>query len=96
MGIGFTKRLRAPIMAGEIDCTIRIWQRPQVKVGGVYQMDPSGVIEVTSMRRIELADITPELARRSGFAGVVDLLKVAKHGPGEKVYLIEFEYRPEP
>jgi len=94
MGIGFTKRLRAPIMAGEIDCTIRIWQRPQVKVGGVYQMDPSGVIEVTSMRRIELADVTPELARRSGFAGVVDLLKVAKHGPGEKVYLIEFEYRP--
>ena len=94
MGIGFTKRLRAPIMAGEIDCTIRIWQRPQVKVGGVYQMDPSGVIEVTSMRRIELSDITPALARRSGFAGVVDLLKVAKHGPGEKVYLIEFEYRP--
>jgi len=94
MGIGFTKRLREPIMAGEIDCTIRIWQRPQVKVGGVYQMDPSGVIEVTSMRRIELSDITPALARRSGFAGVVDLLKVAKHGPGENVYLIEFEYRP--
>ena len=93
MGIGFTKRLRAPIMAGEIDCTIRIWQRPQVKVGGVYQMDPSGVIEVTSMRRIELSDITPALARRSGFVGVVDLLKVAKHGPGENVYLIEFEYR---
>jgi hypothetical protein len=22
------------------------------------------------------------------------LLKVAKHGPGEKVYLIEFEYHP--
>jgi hypothetical protein len=94
MGISFTKRLRAPIMAGEIDCTIRIWRRPQVKVGGVYQMDPSGVIEVTSMHQIELADITPALARRSGFAGVVDLLKVAKHGPGEKVYLIEFEYRP--
>ena len=96
MGIGFTKRLREPIMAGEIDCTIRIWQRPQMKVGGVYQMDPRGVIEVTSMRQIELSDITPALARRSGFAGVVDLLKVAKHGPGEKVYLIEFEYRPGP
>lgn len=96
MGIGFTKRLREPIMAGEIDCTIRIWQRPQVKVGGVYQMDPRGVIEVTSMRQIELADITPALARRSGFAGVVDLLKVAKHGPGETVYLIEFEYRAGP
>jgi hypothetical protein len=83
-------------MAGEITCTIRIWQRPQVKVGGVYQMDPRGVIEITSMRQIELTDITPELARRSGFAGVVDLLKVAKHGPGENVYLIEFEYRSAP
>ena len=51
-----------------------------------------GFIEVTSVRRITLADITPELARRSGFAGVVDLLKVAKHGPGENVYLIDFEY----
>jgi hypothetical protein len=28
----------------------------------------------------------------SGFSGVVDLLKTAKHGPGEKVYLIEFVY----
>ncbi len=92
MGIAFTKRLRAPIMAGEITCSVRIWQRPQVKAGGVYRME-SGVIEVTSIRRIDLADITPTLARRSGFEGVVDLLKVAKHGPGENVYLIEFEYR---
>jgi hypothetical protein len=51
-----------------------------------------GHIVVTSIRQIALSDITPALARRSGFAGVVDLLKVAKHGPGEKVYLIEFEY----
>ncbi|MGH7779784.1 MAG: hypothetical protein ACREQR_08150 [Candidatus Binataceae bacterium] len=53
-----------------------------------------GFIRVTSIRQITIADITPELARRSGFAGVIDLLKVAKHGPGENVYLIEFEYRP--
>ena len=51
-----------------------------------------GAIEVTSIRQITLADITPALARRSGFAGVVDLVKVAKHGPGETVYLVEFEY----
>jgi hypothetical protein len=48
---------------------------------------------VTAIREIGLSGITPELARRSGFLGVVDLLKVAKHGPGEKVYLVEFEYR---
>jgi len=51
-----------------------------------------GFVEVTSIRRISLADITPELSRRSGFRGVVDLLKVAKHGSGENVYLIEFKY----
>jgi hypothetical protein len=88
----FTKRLREPIMRGEITCSVRIWQKPHVKVGGRYALG-SGFVEVTSIKRIELADITPALARRSGFAGVVDLLKIAKHGPGENVYLVEFEYR---
>jgi hypothetical protein len=88
----FTKRLREPVMAGEVTCSVRIWQRPHVKVGGRYPLGP-GAIEVTSIREIELADITPQLARRSGFDGVVDLLKIAKHGPGERVFLVEFEYR---
>jgi hypothetical protein len=87
----FTKRLREPIMRGEITCSVRIWQRPHVKVGGRYVLGP-GAIEVTSMRQITLGDITPALAKRSGFAGVVDLLKIAKHGRGEKIYLIEFKY----
>ena len=87
----FTKRLREPIMAGDVTCSIRIWQRPHVKVGGRYRLGP-GAIEVTSIRQIDLKDITPALARKSGFAGVVDLLKIAKHGPGENVYLVEFTY----
>ena len=53
-----------------------------------------GHILVESIREIALADVTGDLARRSGFLGVVDLLKVAKHGSGEKVYLVEFEYLP--
>jgi len=60
-------------------------------VGGRYQME-HGFVHVTRMREITIRDITPELARKSGFAGVVDLLKTAKHGPGEKVYLIDFVY----
>lgn len=88
----FTKRLRDPVMRGEVTCSVRIWQSPRVKVGGRYPMG-AGVIHVTSIREIGLADITPELARRSGFQGVVDLLKVAKHGPGQTVYLVEFEYQ---
>ena len=90
----FTKRLHAGIIAGDITCSVRIWQRPQVKVGGRYRF-ADGVVEVTRLRQIEFADITPALARRSGFAGVVDLLKVAKHGSGETVYLVDFEYRPD-
>ena len=53
-----------------------------------------GEIEVESVLPITLADITPELARASGFKGVVDLLKVAKHGRGENVYLVRFHYVP--
>jgi hypothetical protein len=88
----FTKRLREPVMHGEVTCSVRIWQRPHVKAGGRYALGP-GFVEVTSIRQIELSDITPALARKSGFAGVVDLLKIAKHGPGENVYLVEFVYR---
>ncbi|MDP1738768.1 MAG: hypothetical protein Q8L23_15170 [Caulobacter sp.] len=87
----FTKRLREPVMRGEVTCSVRIWQKPKVKAGGRYGLGP-GHIEVTSIREIGLADVTPELARRSGFAGLVDLLKVAKHGPGERVFLVEFQY----
>ena len=42
----------------------------------------------------KFADITPDLARLSGFNGVIDLLKIAKHGRGENVYLIRFHYVP--
>ena len=88
----FTKRLREPVMRGEVTCSVRIWQRPRVRVGGRYPLGP-GAVHVTSIREIDFEDITPDLARRSGFQGVVDLLKVAKHGPGETVYLVEFAYR---
>jgi hypothetical protein len=87
----FTKRLRQGVRDGSITCSVRIWQRPHVKVGGIYPME-EGHILVESIRQIELQDVTGELARRSGFQGVVDLLKVAKHGPGTNVYLIEFHY----
>jgi hypothetical protein len=39
---------------------------------------------------MEMSDITPELARESGFNGLVDLLKIAKHGSGTNVYLVRF------
>ena len=87
----FTKHLREPVKRGEITCSVRIWMRPKVKAGGRYAME-EGHIVVERIRQITLQDITPALARKSGFKGVVDLLKVAKHGPGQNVYLVEFHY----
>ncbi len=90
----FAERLRKGVMRGEITCGVRIWRQPHVKLGGRYRLGP-GAIEVTRLSEIDLADITPVLARRSGFAGVVDLLKVARHGRGERVFLVEFVWRPD-
>jgi hypothetical protein len=89
----FTKRLREGVRRGEITCSVRIWTRPHVKVGCRYPME-EGEIEVDTIEPIGFPDITPQLARASGFLGVLDLLKVAKHGRGEKIYLIRFHYLP--
>ena len=89
----FAKRLRDGVRSGEITCSVRIWTRPHVRVGGRYRME-SGEIEVDSIESIGFPDITPALARESGFLGVLDLLKVAKHGPGNNIYLIRFNYLP--
>jgi hypothetical protein len=51
-----------------------------------------GEIEIDSIAQISLPDITHHLAVESGFLGVIDLLKVAKHGPGENIYLIRFHF----
>jgi hypothetical protein len=68
-----------------------MWTRPHVTVGKRYRME-EGAIEVDSIKPIGLPDITGELARESGFLGVVDLLKVANHGKGRNIYLIRFHY----
>ena len=89
----FAKRLRDGVRRGEITCSVRIWQRPHVKAGSRYRME-EGEIEIESITPIGYPDITPQLARESGFLGIVDLLKVAKHGRGENIYLVRFHYIP--
>ena len=89
----FARRLREGVRSGEITCSVRIWISPRVKAGARYRME-EGEIEVDSIEQIGFPDITPELARESGFLGVLDLLKVAKHGRGENIYLIRFHYVP--
>jgi hypothetical protein len=87
----FTKRLREGVRRGFITCSVRIWKSPHVKVGGGYRMD-EGEIVIDSLDLISLQDITYDLAIESGFESRTDLLKVAKHGSGENVYLVRFHY----
>ena len=87
----FTKKLRKRIVNGEITTTIRIWKRSHVKIGGRYRLE-EGAIVVTSITEISLQDISPQLAKDSGFDGIVDLLKTAKHGLGQVIYFIRFYY----
>ena len=51
-----------------------------------------GEIVVDSIEPISLHDITHDLAVESGFESRADLLKVAKHGSGDQVYLVRFHY----
>jgi hypothetical protein len=89
----FVKYLRDGVRSGAITCSVRVWQRPRVTAGRRYRME-EGEIEVDSIVPIAFADITPHLARECGFEDVGDLLRVAKHGSGENVYLVRFHYVP--
>jgi hypothetical protein len=89
----FTKRLREGIRRGRIRCSVRVWTRPHVKPGGRYRVD-DGHIVVDSIDPMDVADITHDLARESGFQSVEDLLQIARHGKGDRVYLIRFHYLP--
>ena len=53
-----------------------------------------GHIVVDSIEPIRIKDVTNDLARESGFDTVKDLLGIARHGRGNKVYLIRFHYLP--
>jgi hypothetical protein len=88
----FQRRFHEGIRSGQIRCTVRIWQRPHAKVGGRYTLGGGGAIVVEKIQEVSLDDITPVVAQRCGFPSLVDLLRTAKHGAGERVFVIEFHY----
>lgn len=87
----FAKPLRDRVRTGEITSSVRIWLRPHVRVGGRYSLFP-GWIVVESIEELGLENVTKEMAVESGFASVADLLATAKHGPGDRVFLVRFWY----
>jgi len=87
----FAKPLRERVRSGEITTSVRIWQRPQVKVGGRYpHLD--GHIEITRMQEVDLDDITEAMARNGGFESLEALMKTARHGRGERVFIVDFVF----
>ena len=89
----FAKQLREAVKRGRIRCSVDVWMTPRVKAGGRYAMD-DGSIVIDSIEQITRKDITYELARESGFDSVDALMKIAKHGRGENIYLVRFHYLP--
>ena len=89
----FAKPLRDGVRRGRIKCSVRVWLTPRVKAGGRYKMD-EGSIVVDSVERITAKDITHDLARESGFDSVNALMKMARHGRVENIYLVRFHYLP--
>jgi hypothetical protein len=87
----FAKPLRARVRSGEITTSVRIWQRPQVKVGGRYPL-LDGHIEVTRLQEVDLDDITEAVARDGGFESLEALMKTARHGRGERVFIVDFVF----
>jgi hypothetical protein len=83
--------IRERIAKGEITETIRVWLRPRAKVGGRYTMPP-GHIEVISVTEIAPERVNNALARRLGFENAEIMMKIARHGAGDSIYLVRFIY----
>jgi len=85
----FAKPLRERVRSGEITTSVRIWLRPHVKVGGRYPL-LDGFIEVTRLQEVDLDDVTEAMALEGGFESLEALMKTARHGRGERVFLVDF------
>ena len=61
----FSRDLREAVARGEVTVSIRLWTRPQVKVGGRYRT--AGVlIEIDSLEVLPFAAVTDEDVTESG------------------------------
>ena len=89
----FARPLRERVRSGEITTSVRIWLTPRVRVGGRYRL-LDGHIEVTRLQEIDLADVTEAMARDGGFESLEALMETARHGRGERVFLVEFVFVP--
>src|SRR4051812_40929788 len=77
------------IVDGSITVTFRAWKRPQAKVGGRYRI-AGMLIEVSDLRQIPLAEITPEDAATAGSTDLEALVR--RLGGADPVWRVDFAY----
>jgi hypothetical protein len=91
--VQFSRDLRERVASGAITLTIRLWSRPQVKVGGRYQV-LGRTLEVDDVDLVPFSSITAADMKRAGETDREAMrLRVAHAGPVEDdtpVYRIEF------
>ena len=89
----FSRDLRDAVARGEITVSIRLWSRPQVRLGGRYPT-AGVVIEIDSLEVLPFSAVTDDDVRDSGETDREALRQRAAHsGPiddGTLVYRVEF------
>jgi hypothetical protein len=93
----FSPELRDGVASGRITLSVRLWQRPKVKVGGRYATGAVR-IEIDSIEMVPFSSLTRADVRRSGETDREVLRARAAHaGPIDDdtlVYRIEFHVVP--
>ena len=91
--VQFSKELRDGVANGDITVSVRLWQRPQVKVGGRYASHDVE-IEVDALELQPFSAVTADDVERSGEPDRESLRQRAAHaGPiadDTLVYRVEF------
>jgi len=91
--VRFSPELREGVASGDITVSIRLWQRPKVRVGGRYESD-GFQIEIDSLEVLPFSAVTADDVSRSGEIDRELLRRRAAHaGPVDEdtlVYRIEF------
>jgi hypothetical protein len=86
--VQFSRELRGAVARGEITVSIRLWSRPQVKVGGRY-VTAGVVLEIDSLEMLPFSAVTDEDVRASGERDREALRRRAAHsGPIDDATLV--------
>lgn len=92
----FSRALRDRVASGEVTVSIRLWNRPQVKVGGRYRT-AGVVIEVDSIEVLPFSAVTEDDVTASGEADLEGLRDRAAHsgpiGDDTLVHRVEFHVK---